>query len=368
MAEPALHLAAPRIGGILFRHILREMALATAGVAAVLMVLLVTNQLAFMLGRVAAGQVPGPLLLEMVGLAVMQNCSVILPISLLLGVTLALGRLYHDSEMAAAQACGMSAHTPLLAAAVVTLPAVALAAWVAFQAGPEGARRSFEIRAEGLRTALVRGLVPGQFRSIDGSAVFYFKGFNADGSLHDVFFERRLPLQGAGSARPLEVMVATRARYQLAADGSLAAVVLEQGSRYEGVPGHGDWRRLQFREQTIPVPSPDETASAPRPDTQATSVLRSSDQPRFRGEYHWRIATVVITVLVGLLAVPLARLRPRQGRYGRVIHVVLFYAVYANLLIWGRAMFDKGAVPDWAGLWWVHALMLVLGLLYVRRR
>jgi lipopolysaccharide export system permease protein len=75
-----------------------------------------------------------------------------------------------------------------------------------------------------------------------------------------------------------------------------------------------------------------------------------------------------MTVLVGLLAVPLARLRPRQGRYGRVIPVVLFYAVYANLLIWGRAMFDKGAVPEWAGLWWVHAVMLVLGLLYIRRR
>ena len=48
--------------------------------------------------------------------------------------------------------------------------------------------------------------------------------------------------------------------------------------------------------------------------------------------------------------------------------MVLFYAVYANLLIWGRAMFDKGAVPEWAGLWWVHAAMLVLGLLYIRRR
>ena len=368
MAESLVLTGTPRISGLLFRHILREMALATAGVAAVLMVLLVTNQLAFMLGRVAAGQVPGPLLLEMVGLAVMQNCSVILPISLLLGVTLALGRLYHDSEMAAAQACGMSPATPLLAAALVAVPAVAVAAWVAFSAGPEGARRSFEIRAEGMRTALVRGLVPGQFRAIDGSAVFYFRAFNGDGSLREVFFERRLPLRGAGSARPVEVMVAERARYQLAADGSLAAVILEQGNRYEGVPGQGDWRRLQFREQLIPVPAPAAESMAPRPDMQATSALRNSADARFRGEYHWRIATVVITVVVGLLAVPLARLRPRQGRYGRIIHVVLFYAAYANLLIWGRAMFDKGAVPDWAGLWWVHALMLVLGLVYVRRR
>ena len=364
MAESVSLPGWPRIGGILFRHILREVVLACVGVALVLLVLLVTNQLAFMLGRVAAGQVPGPLLLEMVGLAVVQNCSVILPISLLLGITLALGRLYHDSEMAAAQACGMSPVTPFAAAGVVTVVAALAAAYIAFVAGPEGARRSFDIRAEGLRTALVRGLVPGQFRSLDDRAVLYFRELDAQGTLHEVFFQRRL----AGDSAAVEIIVADRAHYQLAADGSLAAVVLEQGSRYEGVPGQGAWRTMQFREQTVPVPPPPESSSAPRPDMQSTATLRDSTDARFRGEFHWRVATVVITVLLGFLAVPLSRLQPRQGRYGRIIHVVLFYAVYVNLLIWGRALFDKGGVPDWTGLWWVHALMLVLSLLLLRRR
>ena len=364
MAESLAAPAWPRLGGLLFRHILREVLLSCVGVALVLLVLLVTNQLAFMLGRVAAGQVPGGLLFEMVQLAVMQNCSVILPISLLLGITLALGRLYHDSEMAAAQACGMSPLTPLAAAGVVTVLAALAAGYIAFVAGPEGARRSFDIRAEGLRTALVRGLVPGQFRALDDRAVLYFRSVDADGALHEVFFQRRL----GGPEAAVEIIVADTAHYQQAADGSLAAVVLEQGSRYEGVPGKGAWRQMKFRQQTVPIPPPAENISAPRPDMQATEALRDSPDARFRAEYHWRLATVVITVLLGLLAVPLSRLQPRQGRYGRIIHVVLFYAVYVNLLIWGRGLFDKGGVPDWAGLWWVHGLMLAIALLLLRRR
>jgi len=351
-----------RIGGILFRHVLREVGVAFIGVALVLLALIVTNQLAFVLGRVAEGQVPGALVLELVRLSVTENASVILPISLLLGITVALGRLYHDSEMVAAQACGMGPSTVYAAAGLVTLATAALSAWLGFFAGPEGARRSFEIRSESLRTALVRGLAPGQFRSLGSGAVLYFREQAADGRLRDVFFERRAT-RGAGAIEgTLEIVLADSARYSLAPDGSLAAVVLQDGRRYEGLPGGGAWRTMRFREQTVPVRAPEGAAPRPRADMQSFATLRASADPRYQAEYHWRIATVVITLVLGLLAIPLARLRPRQGRYARVIWGVMLYAVYANLLISGRTLIEKGTVPEWLGLWWVHALVAVLGI------
>ena len=75
-----------------------------------------------------------------------------------------------------------------------------------------------------------------------------------------------------------------------------------------------------------------------------------------------RLASVVITLVLGVLAVPLSRLRPRQCRYARVVWVVLLYAIYANLLISGRTLIEKGSVPAWLGLWWVHVVMVLLGL------
>jgi lipopolysaccharide export system permease protein len=355
-----------RIGGILFRHVLREVGVAFIAVALVLLALLVTNQLAFVLGRVAEGQVPGGLVLELVRLSVTENASVILPISLLLGITVALGRLYHDSELTAAKACGMGPRTVYAAAGLVTLAAAALGAWIAFVAGPEGARRSFQIRSESLRTALVRGLAPGQFRSLGGGAVLYFREQGQDGLLQDVFFERRTT-RAQGAVASLEVVLADSASYTLAQDGSLAAVVLHDGRRYEGLPGVGAWRTVQFREQTVPVrPVEGTPGTRPRADMQATATLRDSADPRFQAEYHWRIATVVITLLLGLLAIPIARLRPRQGRYARVIWAVVLYAVYANLLISGRTLIEKGVVSSSIGLWWVHALVALLGIAIVK--
>lgn len=353
-----------RLGGVLFRHILREVGIAFAAVALVLMVLLVTNQLAFVLARVADGQLPGGLVFEMLRLSVMENAGVILPISLLLGVTVALGRLYHDSELAAAQACGMGPSTVYAAVGLVTVGVAALAFWIAFIAGPEGARRRVEIRSESLRTAMVRGLVPGQFRALGGGAVLYFREKGEDGALRDVFFQRRTA-QGDAAEGRMEIVLADSARYTLAADGSLAAVVLYDGRHYEGQPGSGAWRTMRFREQTVPVRAQGAAAAAPRADAQPTTVLRASPDGRYQAEYHWRIATVAITVVLGLLAVPMSRLRPRQGRYARVVWAVLLYALYANLLISGRTFIEKGSVPSWIGLWWVHAVIVLLGLAIV---
>jgi lipopolysaccharide export system permease protein len=63
-----------------------------------------------------------------------------------------------------------------------------------------------------------------------------------------------------------------------------------------------------------------------------------------------------------LLAVPLSRLRPRQGRYARVWLAVLIYFVYSNLVSAGQIWVARGAVPELLGLWWVHAAVVLLTL------
>ena len=94
------------MGTILGRYILREVAAAWLVVTAVLLVILLANQVVGVLERAAANQYPQNVVLELIGLGALQYLWVLLPVGLLLGVVLAFGRLYHDSEMAAALACG----------------------------------------------------------------------------------------------------------------------------------------------------------------------------------------------------------------------------------------------------------------------
>jgi lipopolysaccharide export system permease protein len=349
------------MSSIFFRHVLRDILTATAAVIAVLLVLMVTYQLAFVLGRAADGQIPAQMVFQLVALSMRQNITVILPFAVLLGSVLGLGRLYHDSEMAAAQACGVGLRPVYLAAGLVTLLAASIGGWISFVDGPRAAVQSRQLRLEALRTAVTRGLAPGQFRPLGNGATLYFQARDPDGTLREVFVQQRMaPI--AGAAARMHVVLADRARYEISVDSDFYTITLFDGESHEGTPGQGSWRVMKFREQTVRVPTPDAALpGAPRVDGLSTATLAQSSDPRYQGEWQWRIATVLITLTLGLLAVPLARLRPRQGRYSRVIWAVLLYAVYTGLLIAGRSVLERGDTPLWLGLWWVHVVATLLG-------
>lgn len=92
------------------------------------------------------------------------------------------------------------------------------------------------------------------------------------------------------------------------------------------------------------------------------SSLRASDELQHIAERQWRLSVPISTVLLALLAVPLARSRPREGRYGRITIGLLVFIIYFNLLSASKAWTEEGAVSPTVGLWWVHGCVLLFTL------
>jgi lipopolysaccharide export system permease protein len=74
-----------------------------------------------------------------------------------------------------------------------------------------------------------------------------------------------------------------------------------------------------------------------------------------------------MALILTLLAVPLSRLKPRQGRYARVGFAIVVYMVYANLLSASKVWVEKGQLAPAIGVWWVHLLLFGFGLYLIRR-
>ena len=64
-----------------------------------------------------------------------------------------------------------------------------------------------------------------------------------------------------------------------------------------------------------------------------------------------------------MLAVPLSRTAPRQGRYGGLAYGVLIYIIYVNLLGAAKVWVERETIPAALGLWWVHGAAFLTGLL-----
>lgn len=347
---------------ILQRYFFREMALNFLGVTAALAAILFIYQIGAVLERAAQFQYPRVLVLRLFALGAAENFSLLLPLSLLLGLVLALGRLYHDSEMTAAQACGFGRARAWMPAIILTLPVAALSAWLNLQFAPHAATRRATLTAEAVRAGLAVPFQAGRFRSFDGGrTVVYARAADPSGELHRVFIKQSL-----GST--VVTTVAQRAQRHIGPDGLSQTIVLFDGERLEGTPGTRRYRVLRFGQLRVPLAAPAPTAHRERLDERPTGQLLGSANMRDRAELQWRFGYPLMVMVAGACAMALGRLAPRQGRYARVWLAVLLFAVYGNLAIAARTWFEHGTTPAVLGIWWVHLPFIVLPLWFTRRR
>ena len=346
---------------IFHRYVLREVAQSWIAVTGVLLVILVGNQLARILSQAADNGFPRGVVLQLIALSSLQNLTVLIPVGMLLAVVLALGRLYYESEMSAARACGFGPASLCLPIIALAVPVAALLAWLTLDVAPRSTARAQKVRADAMRDAEFGRLESGRFRTFGGHGVFYAGSVGPDGVLHDVFVERQLQDR-------LEVTVARRARHAFAPDGRMQVITLYEGERCEGLPGERGFRRVRFAEYAIPARLPDPAAGEPRHRDLPTARLLASADPGDRAELQWRLSLPLMVPVLALLAVPLAALAPRQGRYARIGYAILIYFLYANLLSTARVWIEKGQIDARVGVWWVHALVVALALWLLHRR
>ncbi len=132
--------------------------------------------------------------------------------------------------------------------------------------------------------------------------------------------------------------------------------MLDDGRRYEGVPGQGKFLVIDFGEQRIPVRRKEEREFKAAAAGKSTLDLLESSLPADRAELQWRISLPLSLIVLGLLAVPLSRSSPREGRYARLGIGLLIYIVYANMMSIAGVWVQRGVISEWLGMWWVHGV------------
>jgi lipopolysaccharide export system permease protein len=343
------------------RYVLREVVQTWLAVTGVLVAILVSNQLSRVLGQAAENQYGRRIVFELIALGAIMNLSVIVPVGLLLAVVLTLGRMYHDSEMAALQACGFGP-ARLLAPLFCFAAVIALGlSWLVFVQVPQADAQAQALRRSAIKEAQFGQLDAGRFRSFSGGdAVFYAERVDQEGVLHNVFVQRE-------SAGRIEVALANTATYSKASASGMHLVTLFNGQRYEGVPGKDDFRVIEFREHGIPIATPEDVRGPEDPDTKPTRALLGSNSASDIAQLQFRASTPIMALVLTLVAVPLSKLRPRQGRYARVGFAIVAYFIYSNLLLASKFWLEKSDLPPVIGVWWVHGAALAFGAYLVVR-
>ena len=342
---------------ILDRYIFREIAMTWFGVTMVLLLILLTNQFARTLGDVAKGKLPKYAAFDVIGLSVVQYLTILIPIGLFLATMLALGRLYRDSEMPAMMACRVGPagiYRPLV---WLMVPLVVGVAWLSIEGAPLAMQAVDRIGAEAKRDADLASIEPGKFTVFGPDrAVVYGSRVTPEGFLEKVFMQRQ------SKNGLIEVVLAELGEVVESDDPDVRFLVLHDGRRYEGIPGTTGFRIIEFTEHGITYRLPSLKASAPRAKSMAFMDLLRSDELEHVAEFQWRLGVPISTIILAILAVPLSRSRPREGRYGRLALGLLVFIIYLNMMSAAKSWIEQGAISPALGIWWVHGCMLLFAL------
>lgn len=351
---------------IVFRYLSRELLVTMSAVSAVLLVIIMSGRFVKYLAEAARGILDPSVLLQVMLYRVPGFLELILPLGLFLGILLAYGRLYLESEMTVLLATGMSPQRLLLytfgAATLVAL----LVGWLSLALAPQGVRAADRILKAQNSLTEFDTLVPGRFQALQGGTrVTYTQKLSKDRTqLESVFISEKRLSGDKSQTRDISVLVAESGHQEVQPDGS-RYLVLRNGYRYDGNPGEADYREVRFDSYGVLMPKPALEREIVAREAMPTERLIGSKKPQNVAELQWRLSIPIMVFIVTLLAVPLAKANPRQGRYLKLLPAIVLYMSYLALLIVTRGALEKGRIPPYLGLWWVHGLFLAIGMLLV---
>jgi lipopolysaccharide export system permease protein len=345
---------------IIDRYILKECALATLAVVAVLLFILLGNTFVRVLGNIVEGKLSADALLPMLGVNMIHYMVILVPLGLYLGILLGMGRLYRDSEMAALFAGGIGILQLYRPLNYLALAVALLSTCLVFYLAPWAAAKQDELKHRAQHQSQLRGLSPGQFNRFGpGSPSLFFESFDDTGAVM-----RKVFLYSPHRKQVQLAETGIQLRHQ---DGD-THLVFREGKSYSGVPGRTDFRITEFSSYGLRVREEEAPVLEPRISALPVSDLWARWEPEHIAELHWRFAVPISCLVLAFLALPLSHTSPRKGKFAKLGTGILLYIVYSNLIGLGRAGLEREAVSAWLGLWWVHLIfVIVLGLILLQR-
>ncbi len=352
---------------IIFRYLIGEVAKSQLAVFLILMTIIMSQRFVRILADASEGDLPAQLILTMVGLKLPQLALIILPLSAFLGIFIALGRIYADSEMTVLHATGFSERRVATFVLSWSLLLAVAAAWVSMVFSPWSMEREYEVLERVDSDVGLYSLVPGRFQqsSNERAVLFVHDIARGSGELSRVFVAQSEIRDG----KPFHSIVYAQSGAVQEDPSGAQMLVLEQGRRYAGQLQSPPFEVLEFGRYQLQIREQEvehrrrKLSSLPTPE-----LLQQLDDPEAVAEWHWRIAIPLSIVLLALIAVPLSRVNPRQGKFGKLLPALGLYLGYYMLLIVTRSALENDQVPGWLGMWWIHASALALGLLLLAQQ
>jgi LPS export ABC transporter permease LptF/LPS export ABC transporter permease LptG len=292
-----------------------------------------------------------------------------IPMAILIGVLLGLGRMSADSEIIALTALGIGRRRILVPVGVLAATGTMLTLLMTLWFGPRSLRTLRSLETE-LNASLIDFAVqPRVFEEHFPRMVLYVNDISASGThWRGVFLAETGPQDGSRlTLAERAIVIATPKQGKL-------DLHLQGGSTHDfdrNDPDH--YSVTAFGQSDIPI---EVTGMMPtqarelKNDERPVSALARDAGPNWREarvELHRRLAFPAACFAFALIAVPIGSQPRRGGRAAGSLIAVLLIAAYYLALIMGTGLAREGNLPPVIGVWMANILLVAAGLALLPR-
>ena len=343
---------------ILTIYLAREILKTSSATMLILYVILLSNSFGRVLADIADGDIPQRALWPVLLGQSVNLLSLLLPIALFLGIVFTFGRMYKDHEIVVMNACGIGYRDFYRPVFIVLIPFMALSIYSSLWLNAQVLKSAQDAVDRESNLHEFQQIKPGQFnQSGSGNLVFFMDSVSEDNlELRDIIISQT-------DREAMVIETGESGKQTIDERSGDLFLIIGPGERYEGQPGDNRIKHITFDQHGILIEKKvKQERATPRSDQMTPKQLWKSKRHRNRIEFHWRVAVPVVLLVLALLAVPLAYIAPRQGRYGKVGAALLVFIVYLNLMAFTRAQLEDRVIPVELNFWWVHLLFVLLTL------
>jgi LPS export ABC transporter permease LptF/LPS export ABC transporter permease LptG len=292
-----------------------------------------------------------------------------IPMAILIGVLLGLGRMSADSEIIALTALGIGRRRILLPVGVLALTGALATMAMTMWLSPMALRTFRSIEADLIASQVSFQVQPRVFDERFPRMVLYVNDVTASGTQwHGVFLADAAGESGSRLTLAEKAIVIAEPK-----QGKLE-LHLQGGTTHEFSRDDADhYSVTAFGQSDWPIEVNGLGTAQPRqlsnPERSLGELLndRGPGWREARVELHHRFAFPAACLVFALIAVPLGAQPRRGGRAAGSLIAVLLIASYYLLSVFGAGLAREGTVPPSLGIWIANILLGVFGLALLPR-
>ncbi len=335
---------------ILYRYLLKDIFSHTVAVSLVFLFVVLSSRSIQYLEQVTRGELSSELVFWVILFRLPEFLELIIPFSFFLALVLVIGRICSDNEMIILEQNGFSNSRLLKLFLSSGLLIAFITGFLSFWVSPFFKENLDKIYQVTNFEDNFNSIQPGKFVILDDRSVIFAQD-KKDNILSNIFL--KLPEQ---EGTPSRNFLTAKRSYISKENPNL--LLFEDGLSFN--EDKTNQIEMQFESLSMNFRN-DFFRNQDVQQVDLTKVKHSSL------EKLWQISIPLLCLISVVLALPLSRVKPRQGRYAKILPSIFVFMTYLGLLLLVKGWIEEGSVTFPSSLLLVHAFFFLLGLFLLFR-